>query len=118
MIVLAATMILGASACAAHDDQPGAIALAPDVSGSPLVTPEPAPSVDRAAGGSAPGSVLTVGMAGSEDIAPITELGAVVHRVEYRSTSGITGQPTVVSGVVAVPGGRPPAGVRPGGRRS
>lgn len=110
MIVLAATMILGASACAAHDDQPGPIALAPDVSGPPLVTPEPAPSVDRAAGGSAPGSVLTVGMAGSEDIAPITELGAVVHRVEYRSTSGITGQPTVVSGVVAVPGGRPPAG--------
>ncbi|MGV9669286.1 lipase family protein [Gordonia sp. NPDC003504] len=109
LVLLLVAAVLGASACSA-DEEPGAIPLLPDVSGSALVTPDPVPVARPAAGGAGVGSVLSVGMAGKQEIRPITELGAVVKRVEYRSTSGVTGQPTVVSGIVAVPGGTPPAG--------
>lgn len=107
-MVTAAMMVL--SACASRPSDDGAIPLAPEVSAPALVTPDVAPTANKAAGGTAPGSVLSVGMAGKEEIRPITELGAVVKRFEYRSTSGITGAPTVVSGIVAVPGGKPPTG--------
>lgn len=40
----------------------------------------------------------------------ITELGAIVKRVEYRSRSGIDNSPTVVSGIVVTPKGPPPPG--------
>ena len=40
----------------------------------------------------------------------ITTLGATAARVVYRSTSGVDGSPTEVSGAVFVPAGRPPAG--------
>lgn len=40
----------------------------------------------------------------------IRSLGAEAIHVRYRSTSGIDGAPTVVSGVVFIPGGMPPEG--------
>lgn len=60
-------------------------------------------------GGTAPGSLISAEPI--EDIAAdITELGATATRVVYRSTSGVTGEPTDVSGTVVVPGGTAPEG--------
>ncbi|KQU45075.1 lipase [Rhodococcus sp. Leaf278] len=60
-------------------------------------------------GGTDPGSLVSAEPI--EDIAAdITELGASATRVVYRSTSGVTGQPTEVSGTVVVPGGTAPEG--------
>ena len=70
-------------------------------------SPEPAPPSNF--GGSEPGSLISAEPI--EDIAvDITELGATATRVVYRSTSGVTGEPTEVSGTVVVPGGTPPEG--------
>jgi pimeloyl-ACP methyl ester carboxylesterase len=45
-----------------------------------------------------------------DDITDLDELNATVVRVVYRSTSGIDGSETEVSGVIAVPAGQPPRG--------
>jgi pimeloyl-ACP methyl ester carboxylesterase len=40
----------------------------------------------------------------------LNEIGAIVRRIVYRSTSGVNGEPTEVSGIVAIPSGDPPRG--------
>jgi pimeloyl-ACP methyl ester carboxylesterase len=55
-----------------------------------------------------PGSLLSVApMSGSTDL---EDINAAYMRVVYRSTSGVDGTPTEVSGVVAIPAGTPPKG--------
>ncbi|MGK2852772.1 MAG: lipase family protein [Microbacteriaceae bacterium] len=55
-----------------------------------------------------PGSLVSVEpMSGSE---LLNEAEATYMRVVYRSTSGVDGQPTEVSGAVAIPAGEPPEG--------
>lgn len=55
-----------------------------------------------------PGSLISVEvMHGSEEL---ENANATYARIVYRSTSGIDGSPTEVSGVVAVPPGQPPKG--------
>jgi pimeloyl-ACP methyl ester carboxylesterase len=55
-----------------------------------------------------PGSLVSVQvMHGNEEL---EDANATYARVVYRSTSGIDGSPTEVSGVVAVPPGQPPKG--------
>jgi pimeloyl-ACP methyl ester carboxylesterase len=55
-----------------------------------------------------PGSLVSVEpMKGSVEL---EDINAVYVRVVYRSTSGIDGSPTEVSGVVAIPAGKPPKG--------
>ena len=69
--------------------------------------PEPPPPSNF--GGTDPGSLISAEPI--EDIAvDITELGASATRVVYRSTSGVTGQPTEVSGTIVVPAGIAPEG--------
>ncbi len=70
-------------------------------------TPEPIPPPNMTDTG--PGSLLS--FEPLDEIADdITELGARATRVVYRSTSGIDGGSTEVSGTVVVPGGRAPSG--------
>ncbi|MGB2920571.1 MAG: lipase family protein [Mycobacterium sp.] len=59
--------------------------------------------------GSGPGSVVEAKTIPNID-REIRKLGGQAARVVYRSTSGIDGQPTEVSGAVFVPVGKPPAG--------
>ena len=55
-----------------------------------------------------PGSLVSVQpLTGSEDLG---QADATYMRVVYRSTSGIDGSPTEVSGAVAIPPGKPPEG--------
>ncbi|MGZ8176320.1 alpha/beta fold hydrolase [Williamsia sp. SKLECPSW1] len=74
---------------------------APLFAGSPSVPPP-------ALGGSAPGSLVSVRpLAGNE---PLEDVGARVERVVYKSTSGVDGSRTDVSGVIAIPPGIAPKG--------
>ena len=55
-----------------------------------------------------PGSLVSIDiMRGSEEL---EDIDATYARIVYRSTSGIDGAPTEVSGVIAVPPGTPPKG--------
>ncbi|MDZ7930510.1 MAG: polysaccharide biosynthesis tyrosine autokinase [Rhodococcus sp. (in: high G+C Gram-positive bacteria)] len=81
------------------------------VTAAPVTSAPPPPSNF---GGTAPGSLISAEPI--EDIAAdITELGATATRVVYRSTSGVTGEPTDVSGTVVIPGGTAPDGGLAGG---
>lgn len=71
------------------------------------LAPTDIPGVDLT--GTGPGSVIEA-KSMPEIGRPITTLGATAVRVVYRSTSGIDGSPTEVSGAIFVPSGRPPAG--------
>ncbi len=55
-----------------------------------------------------PGSLVSVKPVASQIV--FDQVDAAAVRVVYRSTSGDTGEPTEVSGVVAVPPGKPPKG--------
>jgi pimeloyl-ACP methyl ester carboxylesterase len=55
-----------------------------------------------------PGSLVSVDL--MQGSAELEDINAVYARVVYRSTSGIDGSPTKVSGVVAIPAGQPPKG--------
>lgn len=70
-------------------------------------TPTSIPGVDVT--GTGPGSVIEAKSMPNIDRS-VTRVGATAVRVVYRSTSGIDGSPTEVSGAVFVPAGRPPAG--------
>jgi pimeloyl-ACP methyl ester carboxylesterase len=86
---------------------------------SPRVEVPPPPTVQPLFGGAAelgppdltddgPGSLVSVEvMHGSEEL---EDSNATYARIVYRSTSGIDGSPTEVSGVVAIPPGAPPRG--------
>ncbi|WP_299570622.1 alpha/beta fold hydrolase [uncultured Williamsia sp.] len=74
---------------------------APPFVGSPTVPPP-------VLGGSAPGSLVSVRPL--EGNVQLEDVDARVERVVYRSTSGIDGSRTEVSGVVAIPPGTPPKG--------
>lgn len=104
-IVLAAASLL--TSCAEQQT----LVLPPGAETAPVtasVTP-PEPPPPSVLGGTAPGSLIS-----AEPIADIaddiTELGATATRVVYRSTSGVDGRATDVSGTVVVPGGNAPAG--------
>lgn len=92
LCVLALMQLTGctsSNSSAAHRDQAVPIATA-DYSGTgpgSLVEAKTIPNIDRA-----------------------IPLGAISARVVYRSTSGIDGSPTEVSGAVFIPPGRPPRG--------
>ncbi|WP_230595524.1 lipase family protein [Rhodococcoides fascians] len=103
-VCAAAVMLVG---CAQDQE----LVLAPDAPTTPVtasaIPPEPSPA--PILGGTAPGSLISAEPI--EDIAvDITELGAAATRVVYRSTSGVTGEPTDVSGTVVIPGGVAPEG--------
>jgi pimeloyl-ACP methyl ester carboxylesterase len=96
-------------ACAPHAEPapppPGATpavkTFIPPFDGSPLLAP---PDLTN----DGPGSLVSVdAMNGSEEL---EDINGVYVRVVYRSTSGIDGSPTEVSGVVAIPAGKPPKG--------
>jgi alpha-beta hydrolase superfamily lysophospholipase len=70
-------------------------------------TPTNIPNVDLK--GTGPGSLIEAKTMPNIDRS-ITKIGATAVRVVYRSTSGIDGSPTEVSGAVFVPVGHPPAG--------
>jgi pimeloyl-ACP methyl ester carboxylesterase len=97
------------AACAPHAEPPAPApgntpavkTLSPMFDGSPLLAP---PDLTN----DGPGSLVSVeAMSGSEEL---EDINAVYVRVVYRSTSGIDGSPTEVSGVVAIPAGKPPKG--------
>lgn len=96
------------AACAPHTEPsppPGDTAVVktftPPFDGSPLLAPP-----DLTDDG--PGSLVSVEpMKGSQEL---EDINAVYVRVVYRSTSGIDDSPTEVSGVVAIPAGKPPKG--------
>ncbi|GAC84607.1 hypothetical protein GP2_024_00340 [Gordonia paraffinivorans NBRC 108238] len=115
-VAAAVTMTVTAvSGCGAHgfgDDEserlPGiSLSLQPEPE---LVTPHPEPVMRGPADTGRPGAVLRVMEPPRGPIPVITELGAIVKRVEYRSRSGIDNSPTVVSGIVVTPKGPPPPG--------
>ncbi|SNT01280.1 alpha/beta hydrolase family protein [Rhodococcoides kyotonense] len=87
------------------------VVLSPDVATAPVTAttqpPEPLPPPNMADTG--PGSLLAADPI-VDIAADITELGATATRVVYRSTSGIDGRSTNVSGVVVLPGGTAPEG--------
>ncbi|WP_254303429.1 MULTISPECIES: lipase family protein [Nocardiaceae] len=92
----------------AWDDQ---VVLSPDAATTPVTAttsaPEPLPPPNLADTG--PGSLRS--FEPMDDIADdVTELGATATRVVYRSTSGIDGRVTDVSGTVLIPGGAAPEG--------
>lgn len=104
-------VVLIAAVMAVSCSQQPPIVLPPGAPTAPVTaeapSPEPAPASNF--GGSGPGSLISAEPI--EDIAvDITELGATATRVVYRSTSGVTGEPTEVSGTVVVPGGTAPEG--------
>lgn len=77
-------------------------------SGAPAVADHtPAQSDSIAEGG--PGTIVEASPMDDVD-ASVGRLGGKSFRVTYRSTSGITGKPTVVTGAVFVPPGKPPHG--------
>ncbi|MDH3005652.1 MULTISPECIES: lipase family protein [Gordonia] len=113
-VVAAMTTALVVSGCGAagFTDDPSLNSAIPLAIQSPpdLVTPYPEPIVRGAADTGGPGAVLAVADPPRGPIPVITELGAIVKRVEYRSTSGLDRSPTVVSGIVVTPKGEPPPG--------
>ncbi|MCJ0892092.1 S9 family peptidase [Rhodococcus sp. ARC_M5] len=104
VLATAAVMSISCSQQAPITLPPGA-QTAP-VTAAPAASEPPPPSTF---GGAVPGSLISAEPI--EDIAAdITELGATATRVVYRSTSGVTGEPTDVSGTVVIPGGTAPQG--------
>ncbi|GAA1891274.1 lipase family protein [Williamsia serinedens] len=106
-LLTAATVVTALSACATGEpapppgDTPSVTSFAPLFGGSATV---PAPNL----GGSAPGSLVSVKpLEGNEQL---EDVDARVERVVYRSTSGVDGSRTEVSGVIAIPPGTPPPG--------
>ncbi|MFI8565495.1 lipase family protein [Rhodococcus sp. NPDC078407] len=104
VVLTAAAMVVSCSQEAPVVIPPG-VPTAPVTASATASKPPPPSNI----GGSAPGSLISAEPI--EDIAvDITELGASATRVVYRSTSGVTGQPTEVSGTVVVPAGTAPEG--------
>ncbi|MEH6793157.1 MAG: lipase family protein [Rhodococcus sp. (in: high G+C Gram-positive bacteria)] len=104
VLATAAVMSISCSQHAPITLPPGA-QTAP-VTAAPAASEPPPPSTF---GGAVPGSLISAEPI--EDIAAdITELGATATRVVYRSTSGVTGEPSDVSGTVVIPGGTAPQG--------
>lgn len=94
-------------------------ACAPSVPPEPDLGPRPARALDPEFDGpermpppdmvdDGPGSLVEVTELKDQHYFVIA--GATGFRVTYRSTTGLDGQPSVVSGVVAVPPGKPPKG--------
>ena len=104
-------VVLTAAAVLVSCSQQPSVVLPPNAPTAPVTAEAPAsePPPPSNVGGTAPGSLISAEPI--EDIATdITELGATATRVVYRSTSGVTGSPTEVSGTVIVPAGTAPEG--------
>ncbi|OZF36029.1 lipase [Rhodococcus sp. 14-2496-1d] len=104
-------VVLTAAAVLVSCSQQPSVVLPPNAPTAPVTAEAPAsePPPPSNVGGTAPGSLISAEPI--EDIATdITELGATATRVVYRSTSGVTGSPTEVSGTVIVPAGTAPDG--------
>ncbi|OZD85787.1 lipase [Rhodococcus sp. 05-339-2] len=104
-------VVLTAAAVLVSCSQQASVVLPPNAPTAPVTAEAPAsqPPPPSNVGGTAPGSLISAEPI--EDIATdITELGATATRVVYRSTSGVTGSPTEVSGTVIVPAGTAPEG--------
>ncbi|MCZ4518066.1 lipase [Rhodococcus ruber] len=104
-------VVLTVAAVLVSCSQEAPVVISPDAPTAPVTASatasEPPPPSNF--GGTAPGSLISAEPI--DDIAvDITELGASATRVVYRSTSGVTGQPTEVSGTVIVPAGIAPQG--------
>ncbi|OZC96824.1 lipase [Rhodococcus sp. 06-221-2] len=104
-------VVLTAAAVSISCSQQPSVVLPPDAPTAPVTaqaraSESPPPSNF---GGTEPGSLISA--ESIRDIAvDISELGATATRVVYRSTSGVTGLPTEVSGTVVVPAGTSPEG--------
>ena len=105
--VLAMTM----TACGSSTTDSSPLKLEPTATSAPRLQPAPpsARLVESADTGK-PGSVLLVEDPPRGEIREINQRDAVVKRIVYRSTSGVTGEPTEVSGILVVPNGKPPKG--------
>lgn len=104
-------VVLTAAAVLVSCSQQPSVVLPPNAPTAPVTAEAPAsePPPPSNVGGTDPGSLISAEPI--EDIATdITELGATATRVVYRSTSGVTGSPTEVSGTVIVPAGTAPEG--------
>lgn len=104
-------VVLTAAAVLVSCSQQPSVVLPPNAPTAPVTAEAPAsePPPPSNVGGTAAGSLISAEPI--EDIATdITELGATATRVVYRSTSGVTGSPTEVSGTVIVPAGTAPEG--------
>jgi pimeloyl-ACP methyl ester carboxylesterase len=104
-------IVLTAAAVLVSCSQQPSVVLPPNAPTAPVTAEAPAsePPPPSNVGGTEPGSLISAEPI--EDIATdITELGATATRVVYRSTSGVTGSPTEVSGTVIVPAGTAPEG--------
>ena len=99
-IVRAVVCLLSATALAACSYFPGMDALSDESS------PD---EITRAVNANAPGSLVEAKPFSDVDVI-FKQLGATAVKVLYRSTSGIDGSPTEVSGSVFVPAGQPPKG--------
>jgi pimeloyl-ACP methyl ester carboxylesterase len=82
-------------------DVPAAKTLAPPFGGKPRLSPP-----DMTDDG--PGSLISVEPLKGADL--LDQDDALYMRIVYRSTSGVDGSPTEVSGAVAIPPGNPPKG--------
>lgn len=110
-MIVTAALVSGCGTSGVADDCTGHAAIPLTIQPPPdLVTPYPEPVVVGARDTGSPGAVLEVEDPPRGPIPVIDELGAIVKRVEYRSTSGLDRSPTVVSGIVVTPKGIPPEG--------
>ncbi|SIR69104.1 lipase family protein [Williamsia sterculiae] len=107
-VAICAALVSLASGCA--DDAPlvGESSVPPVTPGAAADAPSSVPARSPVLGGAQAGSLKSVEPL--PDISPdISELGASATRIIYQST-GTSGEPTTVSGVVVVPSGVPPKG--------
>jgi alpha-beta hydrolase superfamily lysophospholipase len=113
-LVVLVTATLSAACGSNEPPRAGANSSNPSSGGpgsSPTLTPEfqGAPVLDAPnLTNDGPGSVVSVTPLTNENY--FEQVDATAVRVVYRSTQGVDGTPTEVSGVVAVPAGKPPPG--------
>ncbi|MBJ7339085.1 lipase family protein [Mycolicibacterium sp.] len=109
LVVLAVAAAIASSSAACTTDRPEAATtsprpvptLTPEFAGKPTLEPP-----DMSDGG--PGSLIEVTPLKNQNY--FDQVDATAVRVVYRSTRGLDGESSEVSGVVAVPAGKPPKG--------